>query len=239
MMLRCYVVDDAEHAIDTLSRFIRQTPGLELVGSNINPLAALDEITTRNRDVDIVFLDIDMPELSGMTLAGLLSDQVAIIFTTAHPQHALSAFDTGAVDYMMKPISHERFLKAVTKVRDRRHSSDNKSGDFYVQTDGRRTHLRIDYEHLDYIESADDYVRLHVGPAIYLSHLTMKEMEAALPKQLFLRVHKSYIINLSKIAALENWELRLMGGTALPVGKSYRNVIMATIRQKLVKSSRE
>ncbi len=237
MTLRCYVVDDEEHALDTVSKYIRQTPGLELAGTNTNPLAALDEITTRDRDIDIVFLDIDMPELPGITLAGLLNDLVSIIFTTAHPQHAVSAFDTGAVDYLIKPVSYERFLKAVTKLRDRRRFPRDRTGDFFVQTDGKRTHLRIDYERLDYIESADDYVRLHIGPATYLSHLTMKEMEAALPKQLFLRVHKSYIINLSKIASLENWQLQLTDGTMLPVGRSYRNVIMAIIRQKLVKGS--
>src|SRR6185437_2356626 len=116
-MTTCYVIDDEEHAIDTLVGYINKIPGLKLVGTNTNPLEAIEEIRNRQR-ADIVFLDVDMPELSGLDVADIISPFTSVIFTTAFPNYAVQAFEKNGSDFILKPISFERFTKSVMKVKD-------------------------------------------------------------------------------------------------------------------------
>src|ERR1700753_4322078 len=116
-MNTCYIIDDEEHAIDTLKGYVNRYPGLHLIGSNINPVKAVDEIINAEQGIDIVFLDVDMPELSGLDVADIISSHSSIIFTTALPHYAVQTFEKNGSDVMLKPISFERFTKSVVKVQ--------------------------------------------------------------------------------------------------------------------------
>jgi DNA-binding LytR/AlgR family response regulator len=238
--MRCYVIDDEEHALKLVSQYVEQTPGLELWGTETNPLVALNHISRSAVRPEIIFLDIDMPQLSGMDLAGLIAGYTSVIFTTAYPDYAVQAFEREAIDYLLKPISYDRFLKAVERLKNRtisRQSSENSQGHFYIQVDGRSTLQQINYSDLMYVESAQNYVRLHLNNAIYLSYLTMKEVEAFLPPQQFHRIHRSYLVNLSKVKTIDGTRIHI-GKDVLPLGSTYLKGFMKAIKNRVLKSDR-
>ncbi len=243
MSIRCCIVDNEEHALDVIRKYVLRTPGLELVATETNPLLALNKITNKDIIADITFLDIDMPELSGMELAELIGSYTKIIFSTAFSEYAVKAFDKDAIDYLLKPVSYERFLKAVNKAKETlrpEHTGHNSlSADhFFIQSEGKGKLIRINYGDIIYIESAQNYIRIHLDNAVYLTYLTMKEIEEILPANQFKRVHKSFIVSLSKVTSLEAGMLHLSDGSAVSLGQSYRKEMLETINPVLVKSKR-
>jgi DNA-binding LytR/AlgR family response regulator len=243
-MITCYVVDDEAHAIEVLSRHIHQTPWLELVGASESPLSALDDITSGRVRPDLTFLDVDMPQLSGLDLAGLISAHTRVVFTTAFRDYAQPAFDKNAVDFLLKPISYERFLQAVGKVRERLPPAPGPGGareerdHFFVKGDKGKI-VRVDFGDLAYLEARQNYLVIHLRDQAITTYLTMKEMEEQLPGSRFCRVHKSYLVGLAHVSAIEGNEITVKDKRVLPLGPSYRDAFLGKIDVTLLKSKRK
>jgi DNA-binding LytR/AlgR family response regulator len=244
MIMTCFVVDDEQHAIQVLSRYIENTPGLTLIATEENPLQALNALTAGSAvSADITFLDIDMPQLSGIELAGLISRHSTVIFTTAYPDYALQAFEKNALDYLLKPISYERFLKAIAKAKEKLQAKRKEqvaaiSGYFYIKSEVKGKVIRVDLADILFVEAQHNYVRIHITVGVHLTYLTIKEVEEYLPSEFFSRVHKSFIVQNDKVKAIEGNQILLYNGHTLTLGASYRVAFMEMVNTKLLKSKR-
>ena len=227
MSVSCIIVDDEPLAREVLEKYVADCPLLSLEESCSNAFEAMDVLDRIS--VGIVFLDINMPKLSGLSMIKSLDRPPEIIFTTAYPEHAVEGFELDAVDYLVKPFSFERFLKAVNKAVKRIESSKTNGGSveqkkyLMVKADGKI--YQVEHSSICYVEAMGDYVRIHSDTGVLTSYDTMKNMEENLPGELFLRVHRSYLIALEKISFLEGNRLRIKEDD-IPVSQSYRENLM-------------
>lgn len=245
-MRTCYVIDDESHAISNLQDYIEKTPGLELMGASQNPLEALALFQEGNQYPDITFLDVDMPQISGIELSPMLRGKTLVVFTTAFPNFAIDAFDVEASDFLLKPFSYERFLKCIhklTPVLQRKTTSSPEAAvaedHFYIQTEGKGKVSKLFFRDLVYIESQKNYLSIITSQKKLLTYLTLSEIEEKLPSQTFLRIHKSYIINVEKISHVEGNEIFLNDiRESFPIGASYRDTFFNYMKEKLIKTKR-
>jgi DNA-binding LytR/AlgR family response regulator len=240
MNLSCYVVDDEYHSIEILRAYIEKTPGLELKGSSTDPLLALNQVASSGPP-DITFLDVDMPELSGMAFAGMVSAYTRVIFTTSYPEYAIEAFEKDAVDYLLKPISYERFLKGVNKVKKLFLAQRGKVPEreyFYIKSDLKGKLVKINFQDILYVEASQNYIFIHVFKTKHAAYLTMEEIEQYLPRERFLRVHRSFIVNLEKIRTMENGQVTLEEGSVIPLGRAYKEPLVISMKEALLQSRR-
>jgi two-component system, LytTR family, response regulator len=239
-MISCIIVDDEQHAIDILVHYINQTPQLHLAGATTNPLEALKMVS--DQKVDLVFLDIQMPELSGIDFIKALHGKAKVILTTAYSEFALEGYELDVVDYLLKPIRLPRFLQAVQKavgqIKEAAPAAPAKESEddyIFVKTESKGKLLKINLADIDYIESMKNYVAIHRGGQKTLVYTSMKELEDRLPRQQFMRVHKSFIIPLSRITGIEGNMLSLKGVTEkILIGENYRSELMELIRNKMI-----
>ena len=240
-MISCYIVDDEQHAIQVLAKHIELTPGLQLIGSSENPLEAL-QIFRENGYADITFIDIDMPQLSGMDLSELLHNKTTIVFATAYDKYALQAFEKNAFDYILKPISYERFLKCINKLNSRMVKStqeeESSRDHFYIQYEMKGKIAKIEYKDVVYIQALKNYVIIHTFSGKFITYLTMKEMEESLPPSVFMRVHKSFIVNLTKVLSIDGNAIQLGNKMELTLGVSYKEAFFARLNEKMIKTKR-
>jgi two-component system, LytTR family, response regulator len=218
-MIRCLIVDDEQHALDILLHYIQQTPLLQLVASTTNPIEALQIVATQK--VDLIFLDIQMPELSGIDFIRSINGKCKVILTTAYPEFALEGYDLDVVDYLLKPIRLPRFLTAVQKAAAVLNNSitettkDQPNDDYiFVKTESKGKLLKIELADIDYIEGMKNYIAIYTGGKKTLVYTSMKEMEERLPSRRFMRVHKSFIIAIDRITGIEGNRVLLKGITA-------------------------
>lgn len=240
-MINCLIVDDEQHAIDILVHYVAQTPHLHLVTSTTNPIEALQIIATQK--IDLVFLDIQMPELSGMDLIKAISGKTRVILTTAYSEFALESYELDVVDYLLKPIRLPRFLQAIQKAtkeieehRDEKHTLTDAEDDYiFVKTESKGKLLKINLEEIDYIEGMKNYVAIYCGGKKILVYTSMKDLEERLSKKRFIRVHKSYIIPVAKITGIEGNLLRMKNVSAeILIGENYKADLMEIIRNKMI-----
>lgn len=241
MSLSCYIVDDEYHAIEILSDFINKTPGLELVGSSLDPLAALEGIATLVPA--LTFLDIDMPEISGLEFAELVNQQTTIVFTTAYREYGPEAFEKEVADYLLKPVTYERFLKCIQKIRKNVAEKSNQAvlaySSFFIKTGIKGKLLRVNIPEIIYISSALNYIEIHFKEQKVMTYLTMGEAIEKLPSEQFSRIHKSYIVNHNFIQSLEYGQVRLEGQTTLPVGRVFREGFQQKMNSSFLFSKRD
>jgi|SRR5579863_4215625 len=214
-MIRCIVIDDKPLAIDILKAYIDKIPFLELVYATQNPLEALDFI--HNNPVDLAFLDIQMPELNGIQLIGLMNPQIKTILTTAYSEFALEGYEHDVIDYLLKPIPFDRFVKAAEKARQAIEVAEPAS--LFVKTAYKIQ--RIPLDSILYLEARQNYVAIVTPGSLVMSLQNFKSMEERLPPAEFVRVHKSYIVALNKINTVERSQIKI-GKTSIPIGDSYR-----------------
>jgi two-component system, LytTR family, response regulator len=236
-MINCIIVDDEQHAIDILVHYVNQTPHLNLAGSFTNPIEALKLMTQQK--VDLVFLDIQMPEISGIDFIKAIHGKSKVILTTAYSEFALEGFELDVVDYLLKPIRLPRFLAAVQKAVqqiNKNHEAPESEDDYiFVKTESKGKLLKINLADIDYIESMKNYVAIHRGGQKTLVYTSMKELEEHLPRKQFLRVHKSFIIPVSRITGIEGNLLRLKNVTAeIMIGENYKAELMEIIKGKMI-----
>ncbi|MDR6921643.1 MULTISPECIES: LytTR family DNA-binding domain-containing protein [Chryseobacterium] len=216
--IKCIIVDDEPLAISLLENYVRKVPFLELVFSAENPITALEYIRTNN--CDLIFLDIQMPELTGINFMKIVGDSHKYILTTAYSEYALEGYEHHVVDYLLKPISFDRFYKSVEKARERFSFHENKRESyFFVKSSGQQH--RINYNDILYIESIKDYVNIRTTDQEYIVLDTLKSLENQLSDD-FIRIHKSFIINLDKIKNIGLKKVILESEQEVPIGESYR-----------------
>ena len=228
--VRCLIVDDEPVARDIVSAFVSKIDNLELVSVCKN---ASDALTIINKEaIDLLFLDINMPEITGMSLAKSIHHKTKIIFTTAYREYAIEGFDLQAVDYLLKPISFDRFLQAVQKYFDLHTSKKiiektlqetQKENSFFVRSD--RKMVKVRFDEIRYIESLSDYIKIFTNDKTIVTRETISNIESKLPSSLFLRTHRSYIVSLDRISSYTNEYVEL-DKKAIPISRSYKeNVI--------------
>jgi two-component system LytT family response regulator len=234
-VLRTIIVDDEEPARRILRDYLAAIPGIKLVAECANGFEAVKVISEERPD--LVFLDIQMPKLNGFEVLELLDDPPAVVFATAYDQYALKAFDVHAVDYLLKPFRKERLLEALGRVRERRAAKKpmpvremaaaarpaGASIERILIKDGTRVHV-IPLDQIDYIEAQDDYLAIHVGGKEHLKQQRLADLEQQLSNTRFIRVHRSYILNLDRIARIELYAKDsrvaiLKDGTKIPISR--------------------
>ncbi|MDA3890035.1 MAG: LytTR family DNA-binding domain-containing protein [Salinivirgaceae bacterium] len=225
--MRCIAIDDEPLALRQMKSYIEKTPFLSLVAVCESALQALEVL--EKESVDLLFVDINMPDLSGMDFVKTLEKGSMVIFTTAYSEYAIEGFKVNAVDYLLKPIGYPDFLQGAQKARDlyelksAKNTIDTKITDGYLFVKSEYKIVRVNLKDITYIEGMREYVRIHLDrqkPIMTL--LSMKAFESELPKSEFMRVHRSYIVNLNKINTIERQRIVFNGDTYIPVSEQYK-----------------
>jgi len=213
-MLRCLIIDDEELARTLIKTYADKVDYIEVVGAFENPIEALSIV--KSQKIDLVFLDIQMPDLKGTSMAKMLPDNCKVIFTTAYAEYAIEGFELNAVDYLLKPITFERFLQAVSKLRS---SNKNEADKSITVKSGYDLHKLL-LDDINFIESDGEYVHFHMHDQKIMSYQSLKSLEKILDPSLFMRVHRSYIINKTKVKALKGRDL-MIENHSIPVSDTY------------------
>ncbi|HVU56342.1 MAG TPA: LytTR family DNA-binding domain-containing protein [Puia sp.] len=238
-MTTCIIVDDEQHAIDVLEHYVRQIPSLHLLASFTNPLQAL-ELLNREK-VDLLFLDIQMPDISGLDFIRAIRGRSKVILTTAYSEFVTEGFELEVEDYLLKPIPFPRFLKAVQRVQQAQPPMETSAPEtgvddyFFVKTELKGKMLRINFSDIDYIESMKNYIAIHHNGVKTLALLTMKDLEDRLPPARFMRIHRSFIIPVDKITAIEGNMVMLRNvREGILLGETYRPAFLEKMRGKML-----
>jgi two-component system, LytTR family, response regulator len=233
--IHCLIVDDEPVARDIMEDHLAKIEAVKIEGSCKNAIEAFNILNRKK--IDLIFLDISMPEISGLSLAKSVNKNVKIIFTTAYREYAVDGFDLKAVDYLLKPISFERLLQAISKYLDentvikkteRIELIPEKSESFFVRAE--RKMVKICFSEILYIESLADYVKIHLADKTIVTRETISGIEAKLPQQEFLRIHRSFIIALPAIDSFTN-EYVEIGKKQIPISRSYKKEVLETLEK--------
>lgn len=241
-MLRCLIVEDEPLARNLMTEYVSRVSFLHLVEACSSPLAALEIL--RREPVDVLFLDIQMPEISGISLLKTLQKKPMVVLTTAYSQYALEGYELDVIDYLLKPITFERFLKAIDKIHNRRPGlppiapvslpaqAEKEHPGFVFVKDGTR-HVRVDLKDILYVEGLKDYVTLHTRTQKIVTLQRLKSLEEQLPSDKFIRIHHSYIVSVNAIDAAHKGEVRI-GNVVLPVSESYKKAFRDFIERNQI-----
>jgi DNA-binding LytR/AlgR family response regulator len=233
-LLKCIIVEDEVLAQDVLKSHLARLGSLELVGVYRNALEA--ETALASQEVDILFLDIRLPGMTGLQFLSGLKDSPLVVLTTAYAEYALESYEFNVIDYLLKPISFERFSRAVGKILDNRlfsaaaKEADPFSGDhIFVRSNSK--FFRVNFSEILYVQGSRDYLKIHTPDYSLITHQTMNDLERSLPARQFIRVHKSYIVALRHIRSIYGNSIEL-GKTTIPIGVSYKDAVMNLIGRK-------
>jgi DNA-binding LytR/AlgR family response regulator len=233
--LSCIIVDDEPVARKILHEFVDQVPFMELQGKFENAMKA--ETFLKNNTVDMIFLDIEMPKVSGLQFLQKMHIESMVILTTAFPQYALEGYELDIIDYLLKPFALNRFLKAVQKAKDYHQMKTRTAGALapsyiFIKSDKRIE--KIELNDILYAESVGNYVSIHTDSKRIIAYLTMKSLESQLPPDEFIKVHQSYLVNCSRIEAIDGNEIKI-GSKSLPISRNCRDTVMKIVNQRLLK----
>lgn len=235
MKIRCIIVEDEPKAMSLLQEYVEQLSFLELVHSSSDAVDALNYAS--KHEVDLIFLDINLPGLSGLELAGLLKERVKIIFTTAYSEYAVQSYEQNAVDYLLKPITFNRFLKAAQKTKTALEAitthaeGDKHLADAFLVKSGKKI-IQLHWSGIYYLEGMKEYVTLVSREGKTMVYKRMKEFEALHPPG-FARVHNSYIVNTSFIQKIEDNHIYMLD-KAIPIGKKYRDEFLKQLHDRFI-----
>ena len=230
MNINCLVIDDEPLARKGLKEYIADIDFLNCIGEYDNALKAAEQIS--RGEVQLLFLDIQMPKITGLEFFKTLQNPPPVIFTTAYPQYALEGFEVNALDYLVKPISFERFFKAVLKakefyeVRETNHQEANDIDYFFIKVDNKLE--KIMFADVLFAEASQNYVLIHTPLKKYMTYLTFRSVEEYLPAKMFLKVHKSYIVATSRIDTIEGNDIRI-GQQHIPISRNLKDDVMARL----------
>ncbi|MBN1767412.1 MAG: response regulator transcription factor [Prolixibacteraceae bacterium] len=228
--IKCLIVDDEKIAREILETHLSKIKNITIMGSCKDALDAFQIIN--NQQIDLIFLDINMPELSGLSFAKTIKHNCKIIFTTAYREYAIDGFDLQAVDYLLKPISFERLLQAVNKyIEENTDTTESISGNseneacnyFFVRSN--RKMVKIVFNEILYVESLSDYVKIHMVDKTVITRETITNIEAKLPQKSFLRVHRSFIVSIQHIVSFSNDDV-FVKNHEIPISRSYKNEVI-------------
>ena len=226
-MLKCLIVDDEPLSLDILEKYIQDIPGLELAGRCRDAFEAMRMI--KETEIDLVFLDINMPKLSGINMVKSMNSLPEIVFTTAYPEYAVEGFELEVLDYLVKPVSFERFVKTIGKAQKKLEAHQEKiDAPSFIMVKSNKKLYKVLYKEIKYIQSMGDFVKIHTNEKVYISSDTLKNVEAQLPKALFVRIHKSYIISLGAFKYIEGNQVHI-GDEFLPIGLTYKDTLLKVL----------
>jgi len=235
MNLTCFIIDDEPLAIEVIENHVSKIDGLEVSATFQNAVKAFQAL--RETKVDVLFLDIQMPRLTGIEFLKTLKNPPKVIFTTAYREYALEGFELDVVDYLLKPVSFDRFLRAVDKVFDSyspvtpgfEFIPESTDSPHFVFVPSEKKNIKICLEEIEFIESKRDYILIKTSKKEVLTHQTITYMEERLPTNQFLRVHRSFIINLKKIESWNNHEVEV-SGQSIPIGRTYKREALQILK---------
>ena len=240
--MTCIIIDDERHAIDVLEHYVRQIPDLQLLASFTNPLEALQFLNKTS--ADLLFLDIQMPEISGIDLIRAIPNRTKIILTTAYSEFVTEGFELEVADYLLKPVPFPRFLRAVQRVQQAIANTISKeptdAGEladdyFFVKTETKGKILKINFREIDYIEGEKNYVAIFHAGIKTMALLNLKDLEDRLPARYFMRIHRSYIIPLEKIVAIEGNTVSIRAiKEKILLGDTYRPAFLERMKGKIM-----
>ena len=231
--MKCIVVDDEPLALDLLGSYVRKTPFLELAGKYSSAVQAMKELA--NQQVDLIFLDIQMPELNGLEFSRMLPPETCIIFTTAFDQYAIDGYKVNAIDYLLKPISYPDFLQAANKALHQHElmhrTPQDEIDSIFVKSEYKL--VQIELRKILYVEGLKDYIKIYEedNPKPVLSLMSMKAMEDLLPPSQFMRVHRSYIVRKDKIRVIDRGRI-VFGKTYIPISDSYKQAFQEYLEKR-------
>lgn len=233
-MINCLIIDDEPLSRKGLKEYVQDTEFLSLAGEYEHPLKAMMALSEQH--IHLIFLDIQMPKINGVEFIRSLPHPPLVIFTSAYPQYALDGFDLDAVDYLLKPFSFERFLKAAMKAKSVLHAKAKvddtvmRTGTdhFFIKADNKL--LKIRFNDITFVEALQNYVAIHTPAKKYITYLTLKMLEDQLPAGFFIKIHKSYIVAISKVDSIEGNEVKI-GTHALPISRSIKEEVVEKILQ--------
>jgi two-component system LytT family response regulator len=228
MKIQCIAIDDEPLAVKKIASYILKTPFLELKGECRSAFEAMDFIT--NNNIQLIFIDINMPDLNGMEFVKSLKEKPYVVFTTAYSEYALEGFQVDAIDYLLKPITYSNFLKAANKVKniieltsDKQKESIKTTADhLFVKSEYKL--IRIELDDIKFIESQHEYIKIHlINSSPVLTQLSIKSVEEILPSDRFMRVHRSFIVNLKKVSVIERNRIVFDGKVFIPISDQYKD----------------
>lgn len=237
-MMNCIIIDDEPLAIEIIASYCKSMGSLNVLKTFPNAIDALNYINS-DANIDLIFCDIEMPNISGIDFIKSLQGTIpSIIFTTAYPQYALEGYELSIVDYLVKPIPFPRFVKAVNKVRPLQQfkapetvvnlsstGSNHNSSDAFIFVKSEYENVRISLANILYIEGLKDYLKIHIKDSkSVLTLMNFKSIQAKLPEKGFLRVHRSYIVNIDKIKSIQKNKV-IINNVRIPIGESYKNMV--------------
>ncbi|GGM84314.1 DNA-binding response regulator [Dyadobacter beijingensis] len=247
--ITCIIVDDEPFAQNLLCRFAERLTYLKLLGVYPNALEALEAV--RNLNPDVLFLDISMPEVTGLEMVKILGgSRPYIIFTTAYSNHAAESYDFEVTDYLVKPISFERFVRSVNKVSeqislksntwggnpdsDPESSKSGHAGDDFFMVKSNKKLIKVNIGEIVLVEGMKDYLKIHLTDSMVIIHMTIGKMEELLKKHRFIRINKSFIVNIREIKAIDGNEMELSNKQKVTIGATFRDVVLSNLQGKII-----
>ncbi len=238
--MNCLAIDDEPLALNIVKEFSSKIEFINLVATCTNPIEAIKIIN--QREIDLIFLDIQMPNITGLEFIRSLKNPPLVIFTTAYPNYALDGFELNATDYLVKPFSFERFLRSVNKAYEIISLRKNKaphadlrqeaaSPEKFLMIKVEYSTVKVDLQQIIYVEGLKDYIKIYIGKKPLLTKSTMKNIEEKLPSDQFIRVHKSFIVAFSKIESIENNRI-IIGEKYIPIGNQYKSSFYSVLDSK-------
>ncbi|HJA87057.1 MAG TPA: LytTR family DNA-binding domain-containing protein [Candidatus Bacteroides avicola] len=231
--MKCVIVDDEPLALDLLESYVKKTPFLELAGKYSSAVQAMKELA--DQQTDVIFLDIQMPELNGLEFSRMLSPETRIIFTTAFDQYAIDGYKVNALDYLLKPISYPDFLQAANKALHQHElmhrSPQDEIDSIFVKSEYKLVQIKL--KNILYVEGLKDYIKIYEedNPKPVLSLMSMKAMEDLLPSSQFMRIHRSYIVRKDKIRIIDRGRI-VFGKTYIPISDSYKQTFQDYLEKR-------
>lgn len=232
--MNCMIVDDDQLSIKIIEEFVKRTESLNLIGSYSSAVDAMNALNNQNSEpVYLIFLDIEMPEMSGIEFLESLEAIPQVVIYSSQEKYALESYNYDVADYLLKPVQYGRFIKAVNRAKERfekKESPVKESTEIFIKNNGSL--VRIKYDDILWIEALENYVVLNTFKEKYTIHFTMKAISEKMPSDMFMRVHRSFIVNFSKIKMIEDNSVYInteSGTKIIPIGKSYRDKLMNDI----------
>jgi two-component system, LytTR family, response regulator len=236
-MKNCLVLDDEQHSIDILTDYVEKTPNLNLLAAFKNPIDAISLIQTET--IDIAFIDVQMPNLTGLQFLKLLDKKTKVVLCTAYSEYAIDGYELNVVDYLLKPISFDRFLRSVKKIEENRQpiiqNNVNKTEDEYifVKAESKGKFIKINLRDILFIEGLGNYQKIQMTDSQVVCQLKMKNLEDQLSTGGFVRVHKSFLVPINKISQIEGNKI-MIDAHKIPIGENFKDGLFLTLKDKIL-----
>jgi two-component system, LytTR family, response regulator len=238
-MINCIIIDDEQPAIEIIEDYVKKIPYLNCLATTTNPVDGLSIINKQN--INLVFLDVQMPYLTGIDFVKAIQGKCKVIFTTAYDKFAIEGFDLDIIDYLLKPVSFSRFLKAAQKAYDIFENDNNKNAPgtmpnyIMLRGDTKGSFIKVELADIDYVEATGNYVCIVCGTKKIFAHTKMSTLENLLPAEYFTRVQKSYIVNIHKIATINGNSIKLKNNEKadIVIGSTYKEAFLEIVRNRL------